>query len=84
MRFTSGWRDKRWICIFQIFPRHLLRWNIDGSKKNPLALLFASFNLSKCIFSGFVEYLCNTAIFTRFALKYLKPEDIEKQTHWPI
>ena len=36
MRFTSGWRDKRWICIFQIFPRHLLRWNIDGSKKIPL------------------------------------------------
>ena len=56
------------------------RWE----QENPLALLFASFNLSKCIFSGFVEYLCNTAIFTRFALKYLKPEDIEKQTDWPI
>ena len=25
--------------IYQIFPLHLLWWNIDGSKKNPLALL---------------------------------------------
>ena len=58
--------NAEYIYMYQIFPPHLLWWNIDGSKKNPLASLFASFNLSKCTFSGLLKYLCNTAVSTGF------------------